>query len=80
MKGGHMVVHDAALALLGEAHAATVRPLDRIRRRRHEVEYPGRDLPRLTAEDVEEDAVRVEAILALVEQRFGDTRPAGPPT
>lgn len=68
VKGGHMVVHDAALTLVGEAHAAVVGPFDRIRRRRNEVEYPSRERPRLSAQDVEEDAVRVAAVLALVEE------------
>ncbi len=71
LKGGHMVVHDATLSLLDEAHEATIRPFDRLRRRRHEVEYPSRDQPRLSSEDVEEDARRVEAILDLVDRLIG---------
>jgi hypothetical protein len=51
---------------------AILRPFDRIRRRRNDVEYPSRERPALTAADVTEDAARIEAILDLVDSHLPD--------
>jgi HEPN domain-containing protein len=74
-RGGHVAVHDAALALLDETEGAVVRPFDRMRRRRHQAEYPSRETPRVTPEDVLEDAAKAEAIVAMVEHTLGTRAP-----
>ncbi len=73
-RGGHIAVLEAASALLGSEHATILRPVDRIRRRRHQAEYPSRDAPRVTAEDVTEDAERVDAVVALVDRLLATER------
>lgn len=76
-RGGHIAVYEAATAVLDEGDAHTVRPFDRLRRRRHEAEYPSRETPRVTAEDVVEDGLRVEAILDLVDGHLSTHRGDG---
>jgi hypothetical protein len=44
-----------------------LRPFDRMRRQRHEVEYPPTDAPQIGSDDVREDATKAAAIVDLCE-------------
>jgi HEPN domain len=66
-RGGHLAVYDAARAQLDPPLGQVLRPFDRMRRRRNEVEYPPTDAPQISAEDVREDATKAAAIVDLSE-------------
>jgi hypothetical protein len=50
----HLAVYDALRAQLDPPLGSTMLPFDRMRRQRHDVEYPPTDSPALTPEDVRE--------------------------
>ncbi|GAA1014762.1 hypothetical protein Aple_046580 [Acrocarpospora pleiomorpha] len=52
MTGGHLAVQHAARAQFGASMGAILRPIDRIRTTRHEIEYP------TTTTWIDEDSVR----------------------
>ena len=62
-RGGHIAVRDAVSAQLDPPLGAVLRPLDRLRRRRNEVEYPSSAAPTVGADDVERDLPKVEQII-----------------
>jgi len=62
-RGGHIAVRDAVSAQLDPPLGAVLRPFDRLRRRRNQVEYPSAAAPGVTADDVERDLPKVEQIL-----------------
>lgn len=61
-RGGHVAVYDAVRAQL-DPPLGRARPFDRMRRQRHQVEYPSLDTPELEPEDVLDDIPKIEAIL-----------------
>lgn len=61
--GGHLAVIQAVSAQLDPPLGSVLRPFDRMRRQRHDVEYPPVDAPALTAEDVLEDVEKARAIV-----------------
>lgn len=61
-KGGHTVVIDALSAQLGRAGAA-LKPMHRIRKRRHDAEYPYPDTPLITISDVDDDLPKVREVV-----------------
>jgi len=64
-RGGHLAVYEAVSAQLDPPLGATLRPFDRMRRQRHDVEYPPTDAPELTPEDIREDLPKSGEIVAL---------------
>lgn len=66
-RGGHLAVFEATRVQLDPPMGQVLRPFDRMRRQRHDVEYPPTDAPQIGAEDVREDAVKAAAIVDLSE-------------
>jgi hypothetical protein len=62
-RGGHIAVREAVSAQLDPPLGATVRPFDRLRRRRNQSEYPAAGQPALRAGEVERDLPKVAEIL-----------------
>ena len=54
-RGGHLAVYHAVRAQLDPPMGKTLLPFDRMRRRRHDVEYPPAGAPELAPEDVTDD-------------------------
>jgi hypothetical protein len=67
-RGGHLAVYEAARAQLDPPMGQVLRPFDRMRRQRHDVEYPPTDAPQISADDVREDAAKAAAIVDLSER------------
>lgn len=61
-RGGHTVAIDALQAQLGRM-GACLDPMNRIRKRRHDAEYPYPDTPMIAVSDVEDDLPKVEAVV-----------------
>jgi hypothetical protein len=74
-RGGHLAVYEATRAQLDPPLGQVLRPFDRIRRRRHEVEYPPTDAPQVNSDDVREDAVKAAAIVDLSERVLDQMSP-----
>jgi len=64
-RGGHLAAYEAVSAQLDPPLGATLRPFDRMRRQRHDAEYPPTDAPALTPDDVREDLPKAGEIVAL---------------
>ena len=62
-RGGHIAVREAVTAQLDPPLGGTLRPFDRLRRRRNQVEYPSQDAPAVSAAEVERDVPKVEQII-----------------
>ena len=62
-RGGHIAVVDAIRAQLDPPLGGVLRPVDRMRRRRNETEYPRQDQPAVTAEEVRRDLAKVREVL-----------------
>jgi hypothetical protein len=52
-----------------------LRPFDRIRRQRHDVEYPSTDAPQIDSDDVRDDATKAAAIVDLSERVLDQMSP-----
>jgi hypothetical protein len=74
-RGGHLAVYEATRAQLDPPLGQTLRPFDRIRRRRHDVEYPPTDAPQVNPDDVREDAAKAAAIVDLSERVLDQMSP-----
>jgi hypothetical protein len=62
-RGGHIAVGEAARAQLDPPLGGVLRPFERLRRRRNEGEYPRRDQPAITNEEVGRDHPKVIEIV-----------------
>lgn len=65
-RGGHIAVQEALTLQLGRSGSA-VRPFGRLRRTRHDADYPRMDSPRLGPDDVAEDLPKARRIVAAME-------------
>jgi hypothetical protein len=74
-RGGHLAVYEATRAQLDPPMGQVLRPFDRMRRQRHDVEYPPTDAPQISAEDVREDAAKAAAIIDLSERVLDQMSP-----
>ena len=74
-RGGHLAVYEAIRAQLDPPMGQALRPFDRIRRQRHDVEYPPTDAPQITAEDVHDDAAKAAAMVDLSERILDQMSP-----
>jgi len=66
--GGHWSLYAAVSAQLDPPHGPTLRPFDRIRRRRNQIEYPRPETRTMTSREVLEDVPRVRRIVAVSER------------
>jgi hypothetical protein len=62
-RGGHIAVRDAVSAQLDPPLGGALRPFDRLRRRRNQVEYPSASAPGVSAGEVQRDMPKVEQII-----------------
>lgn len=67
-RGGHLAVYHTVTAQLDPPMGPQLKPFDRMRRRRHEVEYPRVDTPELSADDVRDDLPKIRAIVDIAER------------
>lgn len=74
-RGGHLAVYEAARAQLDPPMGQVLRPFDRMRRQRHDVEYPPTDAPQISPEDVREDVAKAAAIIDLSERVLDQMSP-----
>ena len=74
-RGGHLAAYEAIRCQLDPPLGAQLRPFDRMRRQRHDAEYPPSDAPELTADDVREDIPKASAIVDLAEQVLDQMSP-----
>ncbi len=62
-RGGHIAVREAVSAQLDPPLGGVLRPFDRLRRRRNQVEYSSSAAPSISADEIERDAPKVEQII-----------------
>ncbi|NMO49862.1 hypothetical protein HH310_01430 [Actinoplanes sp. TBRC 11911] len=62
-RGGHIAVREAVSAQLDPPLGGVLRPFDRLRRRRNQVEYPSSSAPVVAADEVARDVPKVEEII-----------------
>jgi hypothetical protein len=74
-RAGHHGTYLAVRAQLDPPLGQALRPFERMRRRRNEIEYPNFVEPPLTAKDIQEDAQAAESILALVRRVSDEMSP-----
>jgi len=74
-RGGHLAVYQAVRAQLSPPLGDILASFDRMRRQRHEVEYPPIDAPELTATDVREDIPKATKLIQLAAQVLEDMSP-----
>jgi hypothetical protein len=74
-RGGHMAVYDAVRAQLDPPMGAQLRPFDRMRRQRHDAEYPAVDTPELEAEVVLADVPKIQSIIDIAERVLDQMSP-----
>jgi len=74
-RGGHLAVYHAVRAQLDPPMGRTLLPFDRMRRRRHDVEYPPAGAPELASEDVTDDVPKVTALLELAQRVLDEMSP-----
>ncbi|MFI1523257.1 hypothetical protein [Kitasatospora cineracea] len=74
-RGGHIAVLEAVGAQLDPPLGTTLRPFDRMRRRRNQAEYADLNSPAFEAEDVANDVPKVRAIIELAERVLDEMSP-----
>ncbi|MFE9421519.1 hypothetical protein ACFYNO_01000 [Kitasatospora sp. NPDC006697] len=74
-RGGHIAVLEAVSAQLDPPLGATLRPFDRMRRRRNQAEYADLEAPRIEAQDVTNDVPKVQAIIELAQRVLDEMSP-----
>ena len=74
-RGGHIAVRDVVSAQLDPPLGGVLRPFDRLRRRRNQVEYPSSAAPSVSAEEVERDVPKVEQIIDVAARVLGQMSP-----
>ncbi|MFG2193078.1 hypothetical protein [Streptomyces sp. NPDC048639] len=67
-RGGHTVIYEALRAQLDPPLGSVLRPFNRMRARRNEVEYRSSEAPTVTPEEVAADLKKVEALIELAEK------------
>ncbi len=74
-RGGHLAAYESVRAQLDPPLGKTLRPFDRMRRQRHDAEYPPSNAPALTADDVREDIPKAADIISLGERVLDQMSP-----
>jgi hypothetical protein len=67
-KGGHLAIYHGVKAQLDPPMGQQLRPFDRMRRQRHDAEYPQIDTPELHADDIREDIPKIQALVDIAER------------
>lgn len=67
-RGGHTAVYEAVRAQLDPPLGSILRPFNRMRARRNEVEYRSSEAPSVTPDEVAADIPKVEALIELAEK------------
>jgi hypothetical protein len=67
-RGGHIALYEAVRSQLDPPLGAVLRPFNRMRARRNEVEYRSSEAPAVTSEEVRADVPKVEALIDLAEK------------
>ena len=67
-RGGHTVIYEAVRAQLDPPLGSSLRPFNRMRARRNEVEYRSSEAPVVTSEEVEADLTKVESLIQIAEK------------
>ncbi|MQY15667.1 hypothetical protein SRB5_58550 [Streptomyces sp. RB5] len=67
-RGGHTAVYESVRAQLDPPLGNLLRPFNRMRARRNEVEYRSAEAPSVTAEEVSADIPKVRALIELAEK------------
>jgi hypothetical protein len=62
-RGGHIAVREAVSAQLDPPLGNVLRPFDRLRRRRNQVEYPSSTSPTVASDEVGRDVPKVHEII-----------------
>ena len=73
-RSGHIAVQEAVTAQLAPS-GAVVRPFGRLRRTRNDADYPRRDTPELSAEDIAEDLPKAKEIVAAMKRLLPHLQP-----
>jgi hypothetical protein len=71
-RGGHRAVYDAVQAQLDPPLGSILRPFNRMRARRNEVEYRSSEAPSVTPEEVKSDLPKVQALIDLAEKAIAN--------
>lgn len=74
-RGGHTVIYEAVRAQLDPPLGRILRPFNRMRARRNEIEYRSSEGPVMTADEVADDLVKVEALVELAEKAIPNMPP-----
>lgn len=61
--GGHVVLHDAATAQFEPPLGHLFRPFNRMRVRRHQVEYASTENPEMTPDEVRRDVAKARTLI-----------------
>ena len=67
-RGGHTAIYEAVRAQLDPPLGSILRPFNRMRARRNEVEYRSSEAPRVTSAEVTADLTKVDALIDLAEK------------
>ncbi|MFC5764389.1 hypothetical protein [Actinacidiphila bryophytorum] len=67
-RGGHTAVYEAVRAQPDPPLGSVLRPFNRMRVRRNEVEYRSSEAPAVTSAEVAADVAKVEALIELAEK------------
>jgi hypothetical protein len=74
-RGGHLAVYRAIRAQLDPPMGKILQPFDRMRRQRHDAEYPPADSPTLTSADIREDIPKAANIIDLAQRLLDQMSP-----
>jgi hypothetical protein len=67
-KGGHIILYDTALAQFDPPLGKLIRPFNRMRARRNQIEYASSENPAVTEEEVFGDIEKAEGLIALADK------------
>jgi hypothetical protein len=74
-RGGHLAVYEAVRAQLDPPMGKILQPFDRMRRQRHDAEYPPAESPTLGPADIREDIPKAADIVDLAQRVLDEMSP-----
>ncbi|MCL2784339.1 MAG: HEPN domain-containing protein [Propionibacteriaceae bacterium] len=74
-RAGHHGTYLAVRSQLDPPLGKQLRPFERLRRRRNEIEYPDFESPSVTSEDIIEDAQAAQTLIDLVSRVYNEMSP-----
>jgi hypothetical protein len=74
-RGGHLAVYEAIRAQLDPPMGKILQPFDRMRRQRHDAEYPPTDSPTPAPADIREDIPKAADIIDLAQRVLDEMSP-----